>query len=389
MTKSKRRIAIVVGAGFVPGMNAVIKGAVQAATRLGWEVIGIRDGFDGLLFPERYPEGGLTPLTVGVAETLDSASGCILGQASRVDPFYVRRVNEDDMVEEVDMSGELLGRLREEGVDGLIAVVGNQGLNIFYKLNARGLKSVCIPLEVENDIATTLVSFGFNTALSFTIEMLDKARQAAIAARKIAVVEVLGDDTGWLALQSGMAASADAILIPEIPGDLSEVADSLRKRMSNRRPYGMVVVAQGAKILGKQKAEAKKSAKTGLKASLSPLATGDNSQYVIQRSGEAATKVSTALQLLIAEEVYPMVLGPWSRGGAPTAVDRQLGLVYGASAIRALSDDETGTMVAFVPPEVKTVPLDETINRIRTVSMDNVFIRAAESMGICLGRRSS
>lgn len=387
MTTDKRRIAIVVGAGFVPGMNAVIKGAVQAANQLGWEVVGIRDGFDGLLYPDRYPEGGLKPLTVGVAERLDPAASSVLGQASRVDPFYVRRIDEDDMIEEVDMSDELLQRLREEQIDGLISVVGNQGLNIFYKLNAKGLKSVCIPLEVENDIATTLVSFGFNTALGFTIEMLDKARQAAIAARKIAVVEVLGEDTGWIALQAGMAACADAILIPEIPGDLREVAANLRQKMSSRRPYGLVVVAQGAKVINKSNVVGKKTAEDSLRGSLSPLATGGNSEYVIQRSGEAGMKVANSLQLLIAEDVFPMVLGPWTRGGAPTAVDRQLGMVYGANAIRALSVDKAGTMVAYVPPDVKFVPLEETINRIRAVSMDNQFIHAAESMGICLGRK--
>ena len=249
MKTNRRRIAINVGAGFVPGMNAVIKGTAMAAGQLGWEVVGIRDGFDGLLSPDRYPEGGLLPLTPELVENLDPAAGSVLGQSGRVDPFHIRQINEDDMVEEVDRSDELLARLKEEKIDALISVVGNQGLTILYKLHAKGLKTVCIPLAVENDIAATLVSFGFNSVLNFTIEMLDKARQAAIAARKIAVVEVLGERAGWLALQAGMAACADAILIPEIPADLRAVAARLQEKLSVRRSYGLVVVAQGATLV--------------------------------------------------------------------------------------------------------------------------------------------
>jgi ATP-dependent phosphofructokinase / diphosphate-dependent phosphofructokinase len=172
-----RRIAIHTGAGFVPGMNSVVMGAALAAGKLGWEMIGIRDGFDGLLHPERYPDGGLVTLNPQLVENLDPAAGGILGQSPRVDPFHVRRVNEDQIVEEVDLSDELLKRLQAEKIDALISVVGGRGLSILYKLHRKGLNSVCIPRSIENDIAATQVSFGFNSALSFTIEMLDKARQ--------------------------------------------------------------------------------------------------------------------------------------------------------------------------------------------------------------------
>ena len=211
-----RRIAIMVGAGYVPGMNSVVMGAALAAGKLGWEVVGIRDGFDGLLHPDRYPDGGLVPLSPQLAENLDPAAGGILGQSARVDPFHVRTVNADDMVEEVDMSDELLKRLQAERIDALIAVVGGRGMSIFHKLHRKGLNAVCIPRSIENDIAATAVSFGFNSALSFTIEMLDRVRQAAQSARKIGVVEVLGEQAGWMALQAGIAMCADAVLIPEI-----------------------------------------------------------------------------------------------------------------------------------------------------------------------------
>ncbi len=214
-----RRVAINVGAGFVPGTNAVVMGAAIAGGKLGWEMVGIRDGFEGLLHPERYPDGGLVTLSPELIENLDPATGGILGQAPRVDPFHVRAMK-TKTVEEVDLSDELLKRLKEEDIDALISIVGGQGLGILYKLHRKGLHTVCIPRSIENDIASTAVSFGFNSALSITIEMLNKAYQAARSARKIAVVEVLGEQAGWIALQAGIAVRADAVLMPEIPCDL-------------------------------------------------------------------------------------------------------------------------------------------------------------------------
>jgi ATP-dependent phosphofructokinase / diphosphate-dependent phosphofructokinase len=378
-----RRIAINVGAGYVPGLNAVVKGAALAAGKLGWEVVGIRDGFDGLLHPDRYPDGGMVTLDPQLIEHLDPAGSGVLGQSLSVDPFHVRQVDVDGMVEEADLSDELLKRLNAERIDALISVVGGRGMSIFYKLHRKGLNTVCIPRSIENDIAATAVSFGFNTALSFTIEMLDRVRQAAQSAHKIGVVEVLGGQTGWLALQAGIAVCADVVLIPEIPCDLKLVASRLKDKVSARRPYGLVVVAEGAKFVDDAQAQAKAPS---LKASLSPLATGDASEHVIERSGQAAETVAGKLQLLLAEETYPLVLGPWVRGGTPTAVDRQLGLAYGAGAVRAIRAGKYGVMMAFAPPDIKFVPLAEAINKVRTVPAESEFMQIAASLGICLGR---
>jgi 6-phosphofructokinase len=380
---SPRRIAIMMGAGFVPGMNAVVMGAALAAGKMGWELVGIRDGFSGILHPDNYPDGGLVTLSPQLVVNLDLAGGGVLGQSARIDPFQVRNVNKDGMVEEVDMSDELLRKLKAEKIDALISVVGGQGLTILYKLHRKGLNTACIPRSIDNDIASTSVSFGFNSALTLTIEMLDRARQAAQATRKIAVVEVQGAQTGWIALQAGIAACADAVLIPEIPVDLKNVAARLKEKISSRRPYGLVVVAEGAKFIKKIQ---KKETAPSLKDSLSPLATGEASEYVINPAGKAAETVATELQLLIAEETYPMVVGPWVRGGTPSAVDRQLGMAYGAGALQALEVGKNGVMVAFVPPEIKFVPLSEAINKVRTVPADSEFVKIAQSLGICLGR---
>jgi len=155
--------------------------------------------------------------------------------------------------------------------------------------------------------------------------------------------------------------------------------------MSRRRSYGLVVVAEGAKISAAPQAQGEKIPENTLKASLSPLASGDNSAYVIQRSGHAAETVASRLQLLIAEETVPLVIGLWARGGAPTAVDRQLGLAYGAGAVQALNAGQDGVMVAFVPPAIKFVPLADAINQVRTVPPDNEFLKTAQALGICLG----
>ena len=385
MNTKTRRIAINVGGGFVPGMNTVVAGAALAAEGLGWELVGIHDGFDGLLDPGGHPDGGLVLLDRHRIENLEPAGGGVLGQSPRVDPFHIRQVNEDNLVEEVDRSDEILEKLKAEGIDALISTVGGRGLSILYKLHRKGLNTVCIPRSIENDIAGTAVSFGFNSALSFTIEMLDRICQAGKSAHRIVVVEVLGGQSGWLALQAGIAVVADAVLIPEIPYDLHAVAANLKEKMSVSRPYGLVVVAEGAQSAEVPQDQADEPSANPLKDSLSPLASGDSSEHVIQRSGQVAKTVARRLQLLLPEETYPIVLGPWVRGGPPTAVDRQLGLAYGASAVAALEAGKDGVMVAFSPPNIDFVPLTEAINRVRTVPADSEFMQIARALGISLG----
>ena len=189
---SHKRIAIMVGAGYIPGINAVVAGASLAASKLGWELLGIRDGFEGVLHPEKYPEGGLFAIDPKILN-LDPNTSSVLGQSARIDPFNVRTINKDEMVEEVDMSDDLLKKLKAENIDAVISIVGEKGLSILYQLHKKGLNTIGVPRSIENEIASTSVSFGFNTALTFTIDMLDRARLAAKASQKIAVVEVQGE----------------------------------------------------------------------------------------------------------------------------------------------------------------------------------------------------
>jgi 6-phosphofructokinase 1 len=385
MTTLAKRIAINIGGGYVPGLNAVIAGTVLAASELGWEVVGIRDGFEGLLFPERYPGGGLVELTRETVGQLSSAAGAILGTAARCDPFHVRSINAEHQVEELDRSDDLLDTIRKHNIEAVISVVGSRALSILFKLHRKGLTTVCVPKSVENDMATTALSFGFNSALSFAVDTLDRVRQAADSTRKIAVVEVLGEQAGWLALQAGMAVCADAVLIPEIRYDLRKVAATLREKFQAGRSSALVVVAEGAAALNGQAAPIRPSSVHPLKASLSPGASGDEGAHVIERSGQVADGVALELQRLIDHETYPVVLGQLVRGGPPTAVDRQLGLGYGAAAVRALHDNHSGVMVSFQPPDLKFVPLAEAINKVRSVPADSVFMQVARSLGIALG----
>src|SRR5512137_1033028 len=300
-----KRIAVNFGGGYVPGFNAVITGAVLAASKLGWEVVGIRDGFEGLLFPDRYPDGGVMTLTPAIVENLTGATGCILGTAAQSDPFHVRTINAENIVEEVDRSDDLLGVIKKEKIDAVISVVGARALSILWKLSRKGLKTVAVPKSPENDVAATSLSFGFNSALGFTAEMLERCRQAAQSTRRIGVVEVLGENAGWLALQAGMAVCADAVLIPEIPYDLHKVAAKLRKKAKAGRTFGLVVVAEGAKQLAGLDVLPRAS-DPKMKAALSPGATGDEGFHVIERSGRVAAEAALEIQRLTDQETYPL-----------------------------------------------------------------------------------
>jgi len=330
-------------------------------------MIGIRNGFEGLLHPERYPNGGLVTLSPELIENIDPATGGILGQAPGVDPFHESSVTGG----EIDLSDAILKRLKEEDIDALISIVGNQGLGILQKLHYKGLHTVCIPRSIENDIASTAVSFGFNSALSITIEMLNKAYQAAKSARKIAVVEVPGEHAGWIALQAGIAVRADAVLMPEIPCDLKNLASRLKDKISIRRPYGLVVVADGAKFVDYPKNQDNQS-------------SGNSPETIA--AGQVAGTVATRLQKLIATETYPLVIGDWARGGNPTATDHQLGMAYGAGSVQVLKGGQNGVMVAFLPPDIRFILLKEVAGKVRTVPMDSEFMRIAQSLGIYLGQ---
>ena len=387
-----RRIAINCGGGYMPGLNAAVAGAALAARELGWEVVGIHDGYDGLLVPEHYPDGGVVAFAAASIDGLD-LGGSALGTGARNDPFRVSQVGGDGIIREVDRSDDLLAALRAHGIDAMISVVGGSALtgqhalSVALRLNRKGLRTVCIPKSVENDVAATALSFGFNTALGYATETLERIRTAARDVHRLAVVEVPGHEAGWLALQAGIAARADAILIPEIRFDLTAVAARLRERLAAGRRPSLVVVAEGACARGEAAAAAPPAAPDARRKSLSPLsdpAFGEGAR-VIERSGRLAGELALGLQRLTDIETMPFSLGQLVRGGAQTAGDRQLGLGYGAAAVKALGEGHDGVMVAFQPPALGFIPLGQAINKVRTVPPDSEFIHIARALGVCLG----
>ncbi len=383
MKEQIKRIGVNFGGGQVPGLNSVIRGIVMAAGEMGWEVVGIYDGYEGLLFPERYPKGGTVLLTPQSLETVAGTDECILGTASRTDPFHVRKVSADGMVEEADRSDELLRWVRKERIDAVISIADAHALSILWKLQKKGLRTVCVPKSTENQVAATMLSFGFNSTLSLTTELLDQALQNAKSARQITVVEVPGEHAGWLALQSAIAVCADAVLIPEVPADIRRLAAKLRENLEAGKKFGLVVVAQGVRLSADCHDTATKT--DPLKALLSPGATGPAGTHVIESSGAAAETVAMRLQGLLDQKIHALVLGGQVKSGPPTAVDRQLGLGYGAAAVRAIRESQSGVMVTFQPPDLKFVPLADAINKIRTVPAGSVFLQIARLLGISVG----
>ena len=385
-----KRIAINIGSGFVPGLDAVVTGAALAAQTAGCELVGIRDGYDGLLVPEHYPDGGLVTLSPALADGPGRLVS-VLGTAARNDPFHVRTVSEDGAVEEVDRSDALLKALDQAGIEAVISVVGGSAitglhaLSVAFKLHRKGLRTVCVPKSVENDIASVPLAFGYNSVLSCVGEHLARIRAGALDAGHIAVVEVPGQHAGWLALQAGMAALADGVLIPELPYDIARLAAALDAREQAGRHPALVVVAEGARL--RDAAPAAVGTVDAMRASLAPNADPayGGGAHVIDRSGATAQAVAAALGRLGGRDTLPIVLGLLARTGMATQVDRQLGLAYGAAAVRTLLSGGDGVMLAFDPPEVRGIPMREALSRVRAVPARSELVQVARALGIFLG----
>jgi ATP-dependent phosphofructokinase / diphosphate-dependent phosphofructokinase len=367
MTMPARRVAINTGGGDAPGLNAVIHGAVYAARGLGWQIFGIRDGYDGFLEPQNYPDGGLIELRRSMVREISHLGGTILGTTNRGNPFCRPTRQPDGTTREVDRSDELIEHFRGNRLDALIAVGGDGSLSIAHKLPNKGLCVVGVPKTIDNDLDSKLLTFGFNTAVSFAAECIDRLHSTALAHQRLMVVEVMGRHAGWIALQSGLAGSADAILIPEIPYEIEKVAAHLCRKQRKGKPYSIVVVAEGAKPLG---GDVTVRSREGGRA---------------ERLGGIGETVTAQLQELTGKESRCVVLGHLLRGGSPTAIDRILGLTFGAAAIDALSRDMDGVMVALNPPRIDFVPIQKAIAALKLVPPDSEFVLVSRALDICFG----
>jgi len=367
MNPDIKRIAINTGGGDAPGLNAVIHAAVYAATAIGWEVVGIREGYDGLLDPQNYADGGLVRLERPMVQEIPHLGGTILGTTNRGNPFKHIVTQPDGTTREVDRSGAVLEAFRGHGLDALIAVGGDGSLTIANQLFEKGLRVVGVPKTIDNDLEATLVTFGLDSAVSFATECIDRLHATAQSHRRLIVVEVMGRYAGWIALNCGIAGRADAILIPEIPYDIHKVAAHLRRKTEGRRSYAIVVAAEGAKPLG---GEVTVKAREAGRA---------------ERLGGVGERVAAELKQLTGMESRAVVLGHLLRGGSPTAMDRNLGLMFGAAAVRALAEGQNGVMVALNPPRIDYVPLKQAVAKMKSVPPNSNGIVTARALEIAFG----
>ncbi len=366
--KPIQKIAISTGGGDAPGLNAVIRAIALAGMNRGWECVGIREGYNGLLRPEEFPQGGLLPLTRDAVRGITHLGGTILGTTNRGDPRRFPVVGPDGQVTEQDRTGELVAMLHGAGFDALIAIGGDGSLGIAHELAKKGLHVVGVPKTIDNDLDGTVITFGFDTAVSFATECIDRLHATAEAHRRIMVVEVMGRYAGWIALNAGVSATADAVLIPEIPYDINKVADKVRERVANGRHFSVIVVAEGARPQG------------GHRVVQEAAGAGH-----VERLGGIGQQVAAALEAITGKEARAVVLGHLLRGGTPTSFDRLLSLRFGAAAVRALDEGQSGVMVALDPPTVRYVPLSEATSRMKTVPLDCDTILTARDLGICFG----
>ena len=362
-----RRIAINTGGGDAPGLNAVIRAVVHSAYNHGWEIVGIRDGYNGIFTPEQFPDGGLVPLTRETVRGITHLGGTIIGTTNRGNPLKYPTLMPDGTMAEVDRTDDLVRALAEHSIDAVVAVGGDGSLTIANALAKKGVRIVGVPKTIDNDLSRTVVTFGFDTAVSFATECLDRLHSTAEAHRRVMVVEVMGRYAGWIALNAGISGTADAILLPEIPYDLGLVAAKIRQRAGAGRNFAIVVVAEGAKPKGGAHAVIEK--RLG----------------ALERLGGAAERVAAVLAETTGRETRHVVLGHLLRGGTPTTFDRLLSLRFGSAAVRALAEGRSGVMVALDPPTVRYVPLAQATKRMKTVPLDCDTVRTARELGICLG----
>jgi len=366
-TTNIKRIAISTGGGDAPGLNAVIRAAVLSAINRGWEVYGIRDGYNGLLMPEQFIEGGLIRLTRERVRGITHLGGTIIGTTNRGNPLKYPIKGPEDTIIEIDRSDELIRAFRLHQIDALITVGGDGSMAIANELAKKGLWVVGVPKTIDNDLDKTVITFGFDTACSFTVECMDRLHTTAASHNRIIVMEVMGRYAGWIALESGLAGSADVILIPEIPYDLEKVAQKIRDREEHGSLFSIVVVSEGAKPKGGS-------------TSIISRETGR-----AERLGGVGEKISVELQEMTGKETRLVVLGHLLRGGTPTRFDRLIAQRFGAAAVRAIAEGQRGIMVALDPPTVKYVPLEAATRRMKTVPLNSDIMLTARDMGICFG----
>lgn len=357
------RIGVLTGGGDAPGLNAVIRGVVKAAVRCGWEVLGFERGFEGLLPPACF-------------RVLDSANtkgilhlgGTILGTVNR--GRFACKVGEGE-TRRIDpkVLDDAHETCRVLGLKGLICIGGDGSLTIAQQLFEQGVPVVGVPKTIDNDLDATVLTFGFDSAVAFATEALDRVHTTAASHERIMVVEVMGRHAGWIAAHAGIAGGADIIVIPEIPWTFEPLARKVWEREQAGRRFTIAVAAEGARLPD---------------GTLVAQDTGAGCVGEIRLGGIGYT-LARELESRTGKEARCVVLGHLQRGGAPTTFDRLLATRFGVNAVRLIQEGAFGQMVSYQPPDIVGVPISRAIHRMRTVPPDGELIRTGRALGICFG----
>jgi len=359
-----KKIVISTGGGDAPGLNAVIYAVVHSCYRRGWEVYGSRSGYKGLLNLDEMQR-----LTLEDVEEIYATGGTILGSTNKGNPFSTPVENLAGEIQIVDISDKIMNNFKRMGFDCHIAIGGDGSLEIAHRFALKGMPVIGVPKTIDNDLEATDRTFGFDTAVSTATEALDKLHSTAKSHDRVMVVEVMGRDSGWIALYSGISGGADVILIPEIPFDMDEVCKKITDNELHGKDYAIVVVAEGA------------SARGGAVINKGEGELG-RAEVVLGGVGEW---VAAEIRKRINKDTRSLVLGHLQRGGSPTTFDRLLALRFGAAAVRLVEEGVFGRMVALSASSMVPVPLIDAIKSRKKVDLSSDKVLTAREIGICLG----
>lgn len=330
-------VGILTGGGDCPGLNAVIRAIVRKGiATYDYEMIGVLEGWKGML------EGMSQPLNLDTVSGILPRGGTILG-SSRTNPYQ----------DGADGGALIRDGMKEMGLDALIAIGGDDTLGVAYRLTEEGIKVVGVPKTIDNDLDGTDQTFGFDTAINIVMEAIDRLHTTAESHNRVMVVEVMGRHAGWIAVESGIAGGADVILIPEVPFDLDDVCDTIRKRHARGKTFSIVVVAEGAKLEDESMV----------------LQSGEKDAFGHVRLGGIGNLLSDEIERRTGYESRATVLGHIQRGGSPSAYDRVLSTRFGIAAIDLIGEGNFGKMVALRGQSIIAIDLKEAVSKLRTVDM--------------------
>jgi phosphofructokinase-like protein len=358
-----KRVCILTGGGDAPGLNAVLRAFVKTGTSLGLEIYGSEDGFEGLIQP-----GRLVKLKPSSVRGILPRGGSILGCSNRANPFQYPVKNAKGAESFIDVSDKVMDTLVSHAIDVLVLVGGDGTMTHAREFEKRGVAVVGVPKTIDNDLAATDYTFGFDTAVHTATWALDALHSTAEAHDRVMILELMGRYAGWIALCAGVAGGADVIVIPEIPYDIERIVAKLADRTANGASFSLIVVGEGAKAKG---------------GTTSAITKGRKGH--LERLGGAAQTLAEQLKGRISHEIRVTVLGHLQRGGSPSPFDRLLGTRFGAEAARLCQRGDTGRMVALRGTEIVSVPIVDATGRPKIVDPEGELVRTARAIGIELG----